>query len=85
MLKLCDNLGDVVNRPPKYDAWINRNAGDNFEDTVREYIAIVNDAAMSVDDGTRKRMEGHFVMSCKLKHLFWDQASNLMRWPECLG
>lgn len=85
MLKLRDDLGDAAKRPPEYDAWIDMYAGDDFEDMVREYISIVDDAAINADDGTRERMEGHFVMSCKLEHLFWDQASDLMRWPECLG
>ena len=31
---------------------------------------------------TLKAMEKHFVMSCKLEHMFWDQAQFLTEWPE---
>lgn len=29
-----------------------------------------------------KRMQHHFTMGCKLEHMFWDQASTMMQWPE---
>lgn len=28
------------------------------------------------------RMEEHFIMCCKLEHMFWDQACSLMKWPD---
>jgi thiaminase/transcriptional activator TenA len=84
MLKLRDELGDSVERPPEFDAWIDMYAGEEFEKVVTDYIAIVDDMARGVDSETLKRMEEHFIMSCKLEHLFWDQASGLMRWPACL-
>lgn len=84
MLKLRDELGDSVERPPEFDAWIDMYAGGEFEKVVTDYIAIVDDVAKGVDSETLKRMEEHFIMSCKMEHLFWDQASDLMRWPACL-
>lgn len=85
MLALRDNLGDTVQRPPQFDAWIDMYGGDDFEREVKEYIAIVDDAAKGADSETLKRMEEHFVMSCKLEHMFWDQAQNLMQWPDFSG
>jgi len=29
-----------------------------------------------------KKMEQHFIMCCKLEHMFWDQAEALMKWPH---
>ena len=29
-----------------------------------------------------KEMEHHFIMSCKLEHMFWDQAVTMMEWPK---
>ena len=83
MLELRDKLGDSVNRPPQFDAWIDMYAGDNFEREVKEYIQIVDDAAIkSADKETLQQMEEHFIMSCKLEHMFWDQAAELMQWPQ---
>mmetsp|Transcript_17066 Transcript_17066/g.16494 ORF Transcript_17066/g.16494 Transcript_17066/m.16494 type:complete len:229 (-) Transcript_17066:90-776(-) len=82
MLKLRDELGESVNRCPQYDAWIDMYAGDEFEKEVKDYIAMVDAAAQTVDLSTRKLMKEHFIMSCKLEHMFWDQANALMQWPD---
>ena len=29
-----------------------------------------------------KEMEQHFIMCCKLEHMFWDQAVTMMEWPN---
>ena len=59
--------------------------GDDFAREVREYIAMVNVACQTADDATVREMEKHFIMCCKLEHMFWDQASDLMEWPEILA
>ena len=82
MLKLREKLGDSVERPPEFDAWIDMYSGEGFEKVVNDYKAIVDDMSKGVDSETLKRMEEHFIMSCKLEHLFWDQANDLARWPE---
>ena len=82
MLKLRDQLGDSVQRSPQFDAWIDMYGGDEFEKEVKDYIAIVDAVAKKVDEDTFKMMELHFIMSCKLEHMFWDQAQNLMQWPD---
>ncbi|KAL7526516.1 hypothetical protein ACHAXR_001525 [Thalassiosira sp. AJA248-18] len=85
MLELRDKLGDSVERPPQFDAWIDMYAGEEFEKRVKEYIAIVDDVAKDADEETLKMMEKHFVMGCKLEHMFWDQAQDLMQWPAFSG
>ena len=87
MLELRDKLriDDTVKRPPQFDAWIDMYAGDDFEREVKEYITIVDDAAKFADSATLKKMEEHFIMSCKLEHMFWDQAHELMQWPDFSG
>ena len=57
-------------------------AGDEFEKEVTDYIAMVDDAAKEVDSETLGKMKEHFLMCCKLEHMFWDQAQNLMQWPD---
>lgn len=85
MLALREKLGDSVRRSAQFDAWIDMYGGDDFEREVKEYIAIVDDAVKGADEETVKRMEEHFIMSCKLEHMFWDQAQELMEWPEIVG
>lgn len=85
MLKLRQELGDSVKRPPQFDAWIDMYSGDDFEKEVKEYIAMVDAACKTADEATLKEMEKHFIMSCKLEHMFWDQAQNKMEWPDILN
>lgn len=59
--------------------------GDDFQREVREYIAMVDTACKTADDETLKHMEKHFVMCCKLEHMFWDQANERMQWPDIVG
>ena len=56
--------------------------GEEFEKEVKDYIAMVDEACQTVDTDSLKTMEKHFLMSCKLEHMFWDQASNMMKWPH---
>jgi thiaminase/transcriptional activator TenA len=74
-----------VKRPPQFDAWIDMYGGDAFEKTVKAYIEMVDAACKTADADTLKAMEKHFLMSCKLEHMFWDQASNMMQWPDIVG
>eukprot|EP00550_Attheya_septentrionalis_P000044 CAMPEP_0198285238 /NCGR_PEP_ID=MMETSP1449-20131203/4566_1 /TAXON_ID=420275 /ORGANISM="Attheya septentrionalis, Strain CCMP2084" /LENGTH=237 /DNA_ID=CAMNT_0043982583 /DNA_START=110 /DNA_END=823 /DNA_ORIENTATION=- len=84
MLQLRKDLGDSVKRSPQFDAWIDMYAGDEFEKEVTDFIAMVDVAAKNADSDTYQKMEEHFLMSCKLEHMFWDQAQNLMKWPEMI-
>ena len=80
-------------RPEQYDAWIDMYGGDDFEREVKEYIEMVDRAChrLQQDDANTtmvtnrdeelRMMKQHFIMSCKLEHMFWDQASTMMEWP----
>jgi thiaminase/transcriptional activator TenA len=81
MLKLRQELGDSVQRPPQFDAWIDMYGGEDFEHEVKDYIAMNNKACQSADVETLKNMEKHFLTCCKLEHMFWDQAQEQMQWP----
>lgn len=59
--------------------------GEEFEKDVNDYIAMVDKAAKTVDKETWKEMEKHFIMSCKLEHMFWDQAQYRMEWPDIVN
>ena len=57
-------------------------ASDQFESDVNDYINMVNAAAANVSQITVLKMEEHFIMSCKLEYMFWDQGLQLMEWPS---
>merc|ERR1712151_828133 len=81
MLKLRDELGDSVQRCEQYNEWIDMYASDQFESDVNDYINMVNEAAKNVSKNTILKMEEHFIMSCQLEYMFWDQGLQLMEWP----
>jgi thiaminase/transcriptional activator TenA len=59
--------------------------GEEFGKEVKDYIAMVDAAAQTVNEATLKEMEKHFIMSCKLEHMFWDQAQFKMEWPDIVN
>ncbi len=69
-------------RPAQFDAWIDMYSGEEFETEVKDYIAIVDKAAVGADGETVGMMKEHFRMCCQLEYMFWTQASELMGWPE---
>jgi thiaminase/transcriptional activator TenA len=71
-----------VKRSKQYDAWIDMYGGDEFETAVKSYITLVDEACKTADETVLKEMQEYFLMSCKLEHMFWDQASTMMKWPE---
>lgn len=84
MLKLREELDSkrTDRRPAQFDAWIDMYSGEEFETEVKDYIAIVDKAAVSADEETLKKMKEHFTMCCKLEYMFWTQAQTLMTWPD---
>lgn len=85
LLQLREDLGDSVARAEPFDEWIDLYASDEFEKEVMEYKEIVDKAVRNVDDETFGRMQEHFTMCCKLEHMFWDQADEMMTWPSALN
>jgi thiaminase (transcriptional activator TenA) len=86
MLKLRETLGDSVKRPAPYDAWIDMYGGEEFEKEVKDYISMVDTAIHNVadDESTCMAMKTHFIMSCRLEYMFWDQAHSQLQWPSYL-
>jgi len=41
-------------------------------------------SAAAAAKATLAEMKKHFIMSCKLEHMFWDQAQTTMGWPAVL-
>eukprot|EP00553_Chaetoceros_curvisetus_P007528 CAMPEP_0204626328 /NCGR_PEP_ID=MMETSP0717-20131115/12010_1 /ASSEMBLY_ACC=CAM_ASM_000666 /TAXON_ID=230516 /ORGANISM="Chaetoceros curvisetus" /LENGTH=208 /DNA_ID=CAMNT_0051642237 /DNA_START=22 /DNA_END=648 /DNA_ORIENTATION=- len=85
MLEMRKRMGDAVERIPQFDAWIDMYASVEFEKEVRDYISMVDVVAKDANEETLERMQDHFITSCKLEHMFWDQAEGLMQWPDFKG
>jgi hypothetical protein len=45
---------------------------------------MVDKGFATADAATLKEMQKH-SMSCKLEHMFWDQANACMQWPDIVG
>ena len=59
--------------------------GEDFEREVKDYIAMVDAVCKTADAEMLRKMEYHFIMCCKLEHMFWDQADTLMQWPNIVS
>ena len=59
--------------------------GEEFEREVKDYIEMVDRYCALATEEELKEMEKHFLMSCRLEHMFWDQASTIMEWPRIGG
>eukprot|EP00573_Skeletonema_grethae_P005027 CAMPEP_0201693634 /NCGR_PEP_ID=MMETSP0578-20130828/6172_1 /ASSEMBLY_ACC=CAM_ASM_000663 /TAXON_ID=267565 /ORGANISM="Skeletonema grethea, Strain CCMP 1804" /LENGTH=228 /DNA_ID=CAMNT_0048179197 /DNA_START=8 /DNA_END=691 /DNA_ORIENTATION=- len=79
MLQLRQELDSIPTskqrRPAQFDAWIDMYSGEEFETEVKDYIAIVDKAAVGADEVTLSKMKEHFRMCCQLEYMFWTQAS----------
>jgi thiaminase len=74
-----------VKRMPAFDAWIDMYAGEIFEQRVNEYIQLVDFACSKASSDMFNEMSKHFILACKLKYIFWDQALALKTWPDFEG
>ena len=50
-------------------------------DTTTTTAPDVNDDNDNKMNEELKQIEDHFMMACKLEHMFWDQAITMMEWP----
>ena len=71
-----------VKRNPAFDAWIDLYAGEAFEQRVKEYIELVDCECAESSPDVSDVMTNHFIIACKLEHMFWDQALAFKKWPS---
>ena len=55
---------------------------NSSEKKAKNNIDILDTYEKKSSEETVKKMKDHFIMSCKLEHMFWDQAQDLMVWPS---
>jgi thiaminase/transcriptional activator TenA len=72
------------NRPRKpkvYREWIETYASETYWKPVREQINLVDKLGAAANNGEKKLMTSHFLLSSRYEYLFWDQAYRLETWP----
>lgn len=75
---------ELVKRGSKdatYQKWIANYSSPAYATTVREVIAIVDDAARPASERERGVMHAHYRRSSQYEWMFWDSAFHRRRWP----
>jgi len=65
---------------PLYQRWIETYASAEYEQVVRQVIAIADKVAVKLTDEQREGMRQHFIMTSKSKWLFWDMGYRKESW-----
>lgn len=63
-----------------YQRWIDTYASAEFEDVVRQVIAVTDKVADGLTETQREMMRQHFVMTSKFEWLFWDMGYRKEQW-----
>lgn len=64
---------------PLYQRWIDTYGGEEFDQTVREALAITD--AQDPSAAEELRAQAHFAMSTRYEWMFWDAAWHQLPWP----
>ncbi len=65
----------------EYGQWIRQYAGEGYEKSVREAIAILNAAAEQAGAAERAAARAAFERSARYEWMFWDMAWRREAWP----
>jgi thiaminase/transcriptional activator TenA len=63
-----------------YQRWIDTYASEEFGDTVRQVVALMNRVAETLTAEDKTRIAGHFVMTSRFEYMFWDMAYRRQTW-----
>lgn len=64
---------------PLYQRWIDTYGGEEFDQTVREALAITDAQDPSATEDLRA--QAHFAMATRYEWMFWDAAWQQLQWP----
>ncbi|MFA0757111.1 MAG: hypothetical protein YPKNTGVA_002643 [Candidatus Fervidibacter sp.] len=65
---------------PLYRRWIDTYASAEFEQVVRQVLAVTDHIAEELTEPQRQAMQQHFVMTSRFEWLFWDMAYRQEGW-----
>ncbi len=63
-----------------YQKWIDTYAGQEFDEVVKQAIALTDNLAEQVSATQQQRMRDAFIYSSRLEWMFWDSAYRLEQW-----
>jgi thiaminase/transcriptional activator TenA len=63
-----------------YRRWIDTYASAEFEQVVRQVLAVTDHIAEELTEPQRQAMQQHFVMTSRFEWLFWDMAYRQEGW-----
>ncbi len=65
---------------PLYQRWIDTYASAEYEQVVRQVIAIADAIAEGLTEPQREAMRHHFILTSKMEWLFWDMGYRQEGW-----
>ena len=74
-------LVDRGSPDPRYQAWIDTYAGDEFAAAVAEVLALVDRSAPDPTSAEAHRAQAHFATTARYEWMFWDAAWRREQWP----
>ena len=67
-------------KDPIYQKWIDAYASEEYGDSVKDVLAIVNELARSARPGQLEKMKEHFRRSARYEWMFWDAVYHQRAW-----
>jgi len=68
-------------KDPIYQRWIDAYSSEEYGDSVKAILEIVNQSSGSASKDEIQRMKEHFRHSVRYEWMFWDSAYQLQTWP----
>jgi thiaminase/transcriptional activator TenA len=66
---------------PRYRKWIGTYGGEEFDEQVREVIAVTDGLGPGLSAGERDRVRRHFRATSRYEWMFWDMGYRQEGWP----
>lgn len=65
----------------KYQAWIDVYGGEEFDNTVRQVLDMMNTIATTLTVEQKMECKKHFVSASRMEYMFWDAPYHSITWP----
>ena len=74
-------LGEKGSPQPLYQRWIDTYAGEEFAQTVRDMLDVVERTCAPLNADQKEAVGRHFERTAKLEYMFWDMGYTAQQWP----
>ncbi|SDJ48546.1 thiaminase /4-amino-5-aminomethyl-2-methylpyrimidine deaminase [Frankineae bacterium MT45] len=79
--RVASALAAAGSPDPRYQAWIDTYAGDQFNQVVDDVLALTDRTGVDLGASEQARAAQHFAMTARYEWMFWDAAWRLETWP----